>query len=175
MNNIFLTGQVQIGKSTVLQKVIELLKFKYNPKFGGFCTYRLPTSRDVFIREFNNPNEPNENQKIATWKHNCMESHPDNFDNFSKELRLSATNADIIILDELGFLEKDANDFKQSVFDCLQNPKPCIGILRKASIPWQQPIYDDPNTLIIEVTLANRQGLPYEIINHLDKLIQNKK
>ena len=76
---------------------------------------------------------------------------------------------DIIIMDELGFLEKNSEPFKEKIFQCLNSQTPCIGILRKANIPWHAPIYADPNTKIIEVTLANRQGLPYEICDLLLK------
>jgi nucleoside-triphosphatase len=35
MKHIFLTGEIQIGKSTVIKKTLTLLKLEY----GGFCTY----------------------------------------------------------------------------------------------------------------------------------------
>lgn len=173
MTNIFLTGQIQIGKSTVLQKTLDIIKTNYNYRFGGFRTYKTNPNRDVYIREFNEPVQADNEHKIATWLHNKMESHNEVLNNFSQILLQSANNADIIVLDELGFLEKNAEDFKNAVFECLNGSKPCVGILRKADIPWQIPIYNDKNTIITEVTLANRNGLPYYIYEKLKNSINS--
>ena len=167
--NIFLTGQIQVGKSTVLNKVLEMLKNRINPRFGGFQTYHVPDCRDVFITEYGTDKIADELHKIATWKHNCMEPHTDVFNKLGVEILTKAETKDIIIMDELGFLEKNSEPFKEKIFQCLNSQTPCIGILRKANIPWHAPIYADPNTKIIEVTLANRQGLPYEICDLLLK------
>lgn len=176
MTNIFLTGQIQIGKSTVLSKVIEMLQYNFQPQIGGFSTFHIPKNRDVFIRQFNAPPCSDDSHRIATWQHDCMASHPHIFDKFSSLLSTDLLQSDLIVLDELGFLEKDAELFKSAVFRCLASPTPCIGILRKANIPWQQPIYNNPDNLIIEVTMANRCGLPYEIYRKLaEQLIKNGK
>lgn len=165
--NIFLTGQIQIGKSTVLSKTLSLLEYNLKPKFGGFNTFHIKESRDVFIAEYGKNKIIDNTHKIATWKHNCMEPHNEIFNSLGVEFLKRAQTSDYIIMDELGFLEKEADDFKKMVFNCLSNHKYCIGILRKANIAWHEPIYKQKDTKIIEVTLANRQGLPYEIYNIL--------
>lgn len=176
MTNIFLTGQIQIGKSTVLSKVIEMLQFNFRPNIGGFCTFHISDNRNVFIRKFNDQPLPDNAHCVATWQRDRMASHPQVFERFGNLLAADIKNSDLIVLDELGFLEKDANIFKSAVFQALDCPVPCVGILRKADIPWQLPIYDNPDNLIIEVTMANRQGLPYEIYQKLaNQLIANGK
>lgn len=174
MTNIFLTGQIQIGKSTVLKKVIEMLRFNFAVNIGGICTFHVPENRHIFIRRFNDQPLSDYAHRAATWQHNHMMSHTEIFNQFGNLLTTDITNSDIIVLDELGFLEKEADAFTSAVFSCLASPIPCIGILRKAYIPWQRPIYDNPDNLIIEVTMANRQGLPYEIYQKLsEQLITN--
>lgn len=176
MTNIFLTGQIQIGKSTVLRKVIEMLRFNFQVNIGGFCTFHVPENRHIFIRRFNEEPQTDDNHRAATWQHDRMMSHPQVFDRFGSLLTSDIAKADIIVLDELGFLEKDATAFTSAVFNCLASPVPCIGILRKANIPWHRPIYDNPDNRIMEVTMANRQGLPYEIYQNLaEQLIANGK
>ena len=167
--NIFLTGQIQIGKSTALNKTLSMLQSRLNPNFGGFNTYHIAECRDVFMTEHGAPKINDTSRKIATWRHNCMEPHTEVFDKLGTEILRKSSQKDIIIMDELGFLERDAEIFKEQVFECLQSDIPCVGILRKANIPWHIPIYKDPNTKVIEVTLANRQGLPYEICDLLTK------
>lgn len=174
MTNIFLTGQIQIGKSTVLQKTLDMIKANTDCTFGGFRTYKIDKHRDVYIREYNEPEMPDLEHKIATWCHDKMDCHDEVLNSFSNTLLESAEKADIIVLDELGFLEKNSNSFKAAVFDCLNSGKPCVGILRKANIPWQKPIYDDPDTIIIEVTLANRNGIPYVIYEKIKQSINQK-
>jgi nucleoside-triphosphatase len=167
--NIFLTGQIQIGKSTVLNKVLSLLEYKKAAKFGGFSTFHISECRDVFIAAFGEEKIIDDAHKIATWQNNCMQPHDDVFNQLGKNILQNSKSADFIIMDELGYLEKNAESFKQEVFQCLQSNIPCIGILRKANIAWHQPIYQDDNTKIIEVTSANRNGLPYEVYDLLTK------
>ena len=167
--NLFLTGSIQIGKSTVLKKALQALTAEQNLRLGGFYTFHIPNCRDVFIAEYGTEPVIDDAHRIATWQGNNMLPHDEVFNKLGVSLLEKAEQADWIIMDELGFLEKNAMEFQEKVLQCLREQTPCIGVLRKGPIVWQKPIYQMPDLKIFEVTLKNRETLPQKIFQLLQQ------
>lgn len=165
--NLFLTGNIQIGKSTVLKKALQALTAETNLRLGGFYTFHIPDCRDVFMAEYGAEPIIDDAHRIATWQGNAMLPHEEVFNQLGVKLLTKAEWADWIIMDELGFLEKNATAFQEKVFQCLRGKTPCAGVLRKGIVPWQKPIYQIPDLKIFEVTLENRESLPTEFFHLL--------
>ena len=68
----------------------------------------------------------------------------------------------MVILDELGFLEKDALEFRAAVLEALAGPKPVWGVLRLGGGCWG----DADLGRIVTVTRENRD----ELIDEYGKL-----
>ena len=62
---------------------------------------------------------------------------------------------DVVVLDELGFLEKDALEFRSAVLEALRSPKPVWGVLRLGGGCWG----DADLGRIVTVTIRNRDRL----------------
>ena len=78
--------------------------------------------------------------------------------------------SDLILMDELGFFEKEALKFQQKVFELLDGGTKVLGVIKKRSNPFLESIKKRENVMVIEVTLDNRD----EILNRLNKIWRDK-
>ena len=177
MNNIFLTGEKGIGKSTIINRFAKTLDFLPT----GFQTLMIRADNDetgncgldtVIIRPFKAdlPYEKNtvididEIGIVATRENQnyMMDVNKEAFDVTGVKLlcaSLRAGQTRLIIMDELGFMEKDANIFQAEVFKCLDCEIPVLGVLRKLSTPFLDTIIEREDVLVLEVTDKNRDQL----------------
>ena len=163
--HIFLQGALKVGKSTVIRKTLDILTARRPLKIGGFMTWRgEDPDPNVYIR----PAMPGrEREKIHLATHHpeeCItDCDPQIFDQFGVRLLTESPDADLIIMDELGYLERNSLVFQQVVLDILAGNIPVIGTLRMKDIAWHEQIKADPRVSILEVTLENRDTLPQTI------------
>ena len=77
-------------------------------------------------------------------------------------------NADIIVIDEVGKMEVESEQFIEAVKDAIDMDKPMILTLHKKSRnPLLQDIRRRDDVRILEVTPINRSLLPYKIVKLL--------
>ena len=74
---------------------------------------------------------------------------------------------ELIIMDELGYLESDAAAFKQAVFDVLSGDIPVLGVLRLGDVAWHREIKLNTKVKLIDVSEQNRDILPEVLANLL--------
>src|SRR2546422_2011738 len=80
-------------------------------------------------------------------------------------LRSATEKADVIVIDEVGKMEVESPNFVQSVKDALDADKPLLPTLHKKSRnPLLQDIRRRDDVRILEVTMVNRNLLPYKIV-----------
>lgn len=163
--NIFLTGDIQIGKSTIIKKVI-----KYNNKYnlGGYLTKRVKT--DVGNDFISYPiNKSNLDFKIISTNFNKKERNISisEFERLSSYLLENLNKSDLIIIDEIGNAEEDIPVFKESIIKILKSHKPVLGVLRKCDSPFINTIKQMDNTLVFNVSKDNRDFLHKEILKTL--------
>lgn len=157
MKNIFLTGDIQVGKSTLINKVLENL----NIKLGGFKTfgdnYTKNGESDIVISSV-----CSDESYIAAHRGNCGNTvFNDVFNTYGVEFL--KFEADLIIMDELGYLESDAIEFQKAVLNVLDSDKPVLGVVRNKQTPFLDEVRSNKNTELIIVTPKNRDML-YEIV-----------
>ena len=172
---IFLQGTLNVGKSTVISKTLDILTARRPLKIGGFITWRgKDPDPNVYIRPAM-PGRECEKYHLAT-------HHPDSrvtdcdtsiFDQLGVRLLTETPDADLVVMDELGYLERHAFVFQQVVRDILAGDVPVIGTLRMKDIPWLEPIKADPRISLFDVTLENRDKLPQEIAALLQATSEN--
>ena len=115
--NLFLSGEIQVGKSTAIRNILKNIKQPY----GGYqtvCSSVVDLKFKVYICSINEP--------IYMKKQNCVASckiggepviYPYVFDTVGVEI-LKDSNENIIVMDELGFLESNSKLFQNK---CLCN------------------------------------------------------
>lgn len=160
--HIFLTGEIQVGKSTVIAEALKLVNISY----GGFKTYFGPdrSSEDRLLYM-----NAAEEQKIFTKENGIVHFKKDSLPEIMTEkfeirgvelIRSAKANAHLIVMDECGNLEQDAFEFQNEIIKTLDSKKPVLGVIKLASTGWTDRIRKHPRVKLITVTLENRNELP---------------
>ena len=172
--HIFLTGEKQVGKSTLWKTVMEqagiaplgfqTLPFKVEGHFAG---YRLHSLGPV-PGEFHND--------IPISVHIKPKIHlgiTESFDLFGTALlEQAATAGSFLLMDELGRFEKNAHRFQQAVFNCLDSSCHVLGVLHMTDSAFLNRIQEREDVLVFTVTKENRDRLDLEILGAVRKLQQ---
>ncbi len=158
--NILLTGPTQIGKSTILKKVIQMLKlemtgfytqpFLINNKIIGYKMIDYQNALTSFIIGI-------KDTPITCKPYTLM------FETKAYEI-LSQSVKDAYLLDELGFLERYASSYKNKILDILDSDKLVLGVLKDKKSPFLDTIRERNDVIIIRVTESNRDFIPFEIL-----------
>lgn len=168
--NVFITGEKQIGKSTLIKKVIQ----EMNLKPSGFVTlpYEInQKNKGHYLHSLVDSGEY-ENDIPISIKHRkeAVLPVPWTFDVFGTYvLQKSRTDASTsILMDELGVLEESAEHFKAEVFACLNCHKRIVGIIKKAESHFLNHIREREDCLVLELANHNR----WEIYNQLKTMLK---
>ena len=190
--HIFLTGNVQVGKSTILRKLIEACPEK---KLGGFFTkwinknniktgglYIFPATRENItvvdrIAAKKQP-DPEDANLIAYGKENMIAGfRPDNykkkitfpevFENIGTSYLENAEENDIILMDEIGVFEDKAIAFKKSILNILDGDTQVIGVVRDKDGILTNAVKTHPNVKVIDVTIKSRNEILKQLLEQL--------
>ena len=159
---IFLTGEINVGKSTIISKFVKEVGIKpkgFNTLFGGRsqeedCDY-------VYIIPYGAELDLSKSRPVAKRSagvHNITK-YPEVFDKEGTEILEASANADFIVMDELGFMESEARVFQQKVFACLDWKIPILGVIKPKKIDFLDRLRAHPLVEIIEVTPENREEI----------------
>lgn len=165
--HVFLTGAKQVGKTTVVWRVIE----RWTGEYGGFETYfddRDTPDKALFMQDVRMPRSFDDENLIATFEGGQPTPIPAQFDAIGTDiLRNMAIDTDLVIMDELGRLEQGASRFQRAVLSTLRRPVPVLGVLQRDAGGWTQAILDMPGIKFINVTKGNRNNLAPQIMELL--------
>ena len=173
IRHIFLTGEKQVGKSTLWRRVLaqsgiapggfQTLEYLVNNNFRG---YRLHCLGPV-------PEQFGNDVPISVFlRRKCHLPVPESFNLYGTELlRLAREQGGFVMMDELGIFEKDASAFRQAVVECLNSDCHVLGVLQKADDSFLEEILNRSDVLVFTVTEENRNDLVQPV---LDALVQLK-
>ncbi|HJJ47170.1 MAG TPA: hypothetical protein O0X32_02835 [Methanocorpusculum sp.] len=169
--HIFLTGDVQIGKSTAISKALKLLKIIP----GGFRTfgvnYQEDGSSDVFIFPANST--PEYGYRVAHRTAGCKIIFREIFDEFGSFLLKQ--QSELILMDELGYMESAALKFQQTVFETLDGTVPVLGVVRNKDTPFLNAVRARDDVLVLTVTENNRDYIPEKIVYFFSSALKKEK
>ena len=176
----FLTGRSGIGKTSVLIKVIQILK-KEDHIIGGMITqeYREYGSRIGFkvidVRT-----------GVTGWlAHIDQDIGPrigryvvdlNDLDKIGVKALLNAVHeSEIIVVDEIGPMELKSTSFQESIHKVIESKKPVVGIIHQR---MQGKLLNDirkrSDLVIFEVGFENREKLHFKIVDLIHRYLQNK-
>jgi len=170
--HIFLTGEVRIGKSTVLEKILAELG---DVRLGGFRTVKVADRTDAYGSVYlvpaaeKSPQCTDENRvAIRRGSGQGTEGFTAVFDAAGTAALCCAEECVLILMDEIGKLERDAAQFGDRICQLLDGDVPILGVVRKeGETPLQHRVRTHPKVRVIEVTKQNRDTLAEEIIQLL--------
>lgn len=146
--HLLITGSKGIGKSTLLK---ELLK-DYD-SYGGIITNLVMNEnslpKSVVLKDIL---DNNINATIGKRFQNKMKPIIKGFEDTGADIlnKYRNSNKDIIIIDEIGFLEIDAEKYQEEIFLCFKRKK-VIAVLRKEDNPLIDKIKEIEDTFLIDL------------------------
>lgn len=167
---IGITGLPNAGKTSSLEKVIEMLEAQGKRVGGMLTTPLMERGRKAGFYVLNWATKEKRvfaskdiHSKVTVGKYGVDLQALD--DVGVKAIREATANADVIVIDEVGKMEVESESFIQAVKDALDADKPLILTLHKKSRnPLLQDIRRRDDVRILEVTPVNRNLLPYKIV-----------
>ncbi|MTI94139.1 MAG: hypothetical protein FH749_01425 [Firmicutes bacterium] len=185
MKNLLLSGRPRIGKTNLLRRALA----KSPVSYGGFSVQRLEKNGWTWaFRLLDLAWEPYQPQTQMPEAHPAdvvIELGPDGkwrgkravFDGKGRQAVLAAVTEQVqlIVLDELGIFERDAQAFQAAVFAALDCPWPVLGVLKNKSNPFLDRIRTHPDTRILTVTEDNHGAAALEIDRFLQKELFNNE
>ena len=162
MTHVFLAGEIQIGKSTVIQNTVQLLNLKY----GGFRTYfgadRGDPNRRLYINRASRPMTFDDSRVVARFSPVSPPSvFSKRFDTLgAKYIAEAGITARLIIMDELGNMENSALRFQSAVLDALDGEVPILGVVKLSAAGWVEDVRNHPKVALVTVDMHNRDELP---------------
>ena len=158
--HILITGRRGAGKSTLVRR---LLAENRRP-LKGFQTYRLDCEENgyhpihicpvgerhpVFSRD----------NLVGTCNSKLRNVFPQVFDTLGASY-LQATSGDLIVMDELGFMESDAQVFRADVLKALDGTIPVLAVVKdRLDIAFLNEVRAHPNVQLYTVTEDNREDV----------------
>lgn len=173
----FITGRPGIGKTTVLLRATDALKAEGYRVMGmisrearekgnrvGFEIVDLSTGQKGWLAHVHQPVGP----QVSKYRVNL-----EDLNNIgAKSIRDAVTEAQIIIIDEIGPMELFSSQFKGAVSEALNSSKAVLGTIHlKARDPLIQTIKDRKEAEIFEVNYENRQSLHKLIIEKITQFL----
>ncbi len=167
--HIFLTGNVQVGKSTVLQRVISALDVPIGGFRTGFDEQRDQADRWLYMWDVSEFPSKDEDHRIVRFTDDKPDVLISRFDEIGgNALRRARENGvRLIVMDECGRLEGHAEGFKQEVLSTLDGDVPVLGVVRQGYSGWLDEIRNHPKVTLLTVTEENRDELHEQILTLL--------
>lgn len=160
--HLFLTGPKQVGKSTVLGKLLD----GRDAALGGFRTRRVrvdggadiymlpPMGEDGYLPE----------NILFRRRNGKLQLDPADFDRMGGAMLEQSKGADLLLMDELGPTEVEAYGFQRAVLAALDGDVPVYGVLQQADSPFLDRIAAREDVCVITVTEENRDALPRQLL-----------
>ncbi|MDR1953314.1 MAG: nucleoside-triphosphatase [Clostridiales Family XIII bacterium] len=161
---IFLTGERNVGKTTAIDRFIADAGIAP----GGFSTVARDLSTDanedrIYIvpygdelsEQVNIPPVASRNKQNMTFT-----AYPDVFDTHGARILRESRGAELIVMDELGFMESEALVFQKEVFRLLDTDRPVLGVVKARHTPFLDDVRSHVAVTVLEVTKGNRDSIP---------------
>jgi len=172
--HVFLTGEIGIGKTTIIQKTLNALQIP----IGGFITYfgedRYEDNKELYMNGAWLPKEYKKNLSVASFTKGAAPlPSVKAFDSFGVQwIRDSRSFAALLLMDECGRFENQAMNFQNEIFKSLNGEIPILGVLKKIIEPsWLDRIKNHPKVNVITVTKENRNDLADILVEYYKSLL----
>ena len=162
MKHIFLTGDIQVGKSTIIRRFLEA-----HPelRIGGFRTVwqerRMTHSNSLHIVPATGEVIPTDENRIGlregVFPDRTATDYPQVFDTVGVGLLQNLGKCDLIIMDEIGLSENEADVFVDAVLDILDGDTPVLGVVQPKTGNLTDAVRNHPKVHLVLVTKENRE------------------
>ncbi len=174
--NILLTGRPRVGKSTLICHVVDNLKRLGYNTIGGF--YTLDVCRDNERIGFSINTIDGKTGRLAEvgfasrYRLGKYGIDMANFETVAlTALEDAITRQQLVVIDEIGFMELKSRHFQQLVVRALDGPSPVLGTIIRKPFYFADDIKKRDDVQVITVRADNRDTLVSEITDMLMSLL----
>lgn len=164
--HFFLTGEIGIGKSTVVSRILSQISAPPGGFRTGFGPDRGAVSRSLYLWPAWERPRYDEAHTVAYYDESGISPLPHRFSALGIAA-LSRAGAALVVMDECGRLEEKAFPFQRAILERLDGPVPVLGVVRQGFPGWTKAIAAHPGVELVTVTEENRDGLPEMILDRL--------
>jgi nucleoside-triphosphatase len=176
--HIFLTGEKRAGKSVTIRKFLS----QSGKTADGFLTYwkehndstrtlYLSPASHIILTNLLTPSQSQSQSQIPENDKNFpayilsvddgrglsfSEKTLEVFETYGVDILNNSGNNDLIIMDELGFLETKAPLFREKVMQKIEDNIPILGVIKASKTEFLEAIRYHPKVTVKEVTEDNR-------------------
>lgn len=168
-NNFLITGPRQIGKSTLVRKIMAFFPVE---QVGGFVTEPVDRRRTAYqIRSLSDGESRIFARRIFTDQRQ-FKIETDVFDSFgSKILEQARERAKLIVMDEIGVMEQTAYNFQQQVLACLGARHPVLAVLKAKPNSFLAQLKARSDVRVIQINRKNRNKLEIFLLQKLRRIL----
>ena len=172
--HILICGERGVGKSTLIER---LLRACSRPRYG-FVTKMRPAGPDGFHPIYIHPAGQPMAERVYT-EENCIgvcdsRTHRPNreaFNTLGVRYIREARPGGILIMDELGFFESQAESFTDAVLAALSGDIPVIAAVKsRRDVSFLNAVRSQPRAEVFYITPENRDVLYERLLPRLERL-----
>ncbi len=163
--HILICGEVGAGKSTLIQRLLA----QNTRSVYGFITKKLDPDENGFHPIYIHPAGASERvyeekNMVGTCDRRTHNINLDAFNTLGVSY-LQANPGGIILMDELGFMEAQAEAFTRAVMGALDGEIPVIAAVKaRFDVPFLNEVRAHPNAMLYTITAENRDALLSELL-----------
>lgn len=168
-----IVGERGVGKSTLIGRVLRAL----DRPVCGFETKKEDSLADelrgspVYIYDAWQERVQTAENLVGYCKNHRFDATPEAFDRFAPKLRKPAPSGGIVLLDELGFMESQAEAFCAAVLELLNGDVPVIAAVKNKDTPFLETVRAHPKAKCFYITRENRDALYAQVLGYVrDKI-----
>ena len=171
MKKYIITGFMHAGKSTCIQKIIE----NSGRNIAGVLTKKVDSEDEnspssIFMFPAGSPLIQDDEHLVGHCGHRLKDADTDKFDKLGVEYLSRIQPGDLVIIDELGFIEKDALLFRSKILEVLQGPEDVVAVIKnKPGIEFLEQIKALPGIELITLDQYNRDEIYSYLMKELSR------
>lgn len=162
MDKILICGPRGVGKSTLIRRLAAL----YPGPVSGFVTKRLTTADGegmfpIYIHPAAQPEDRRQygpENLAGRCDSRRSARYTPVFDEWGPRL---LAGPGLLVMDELGFLERDASRFQAAVLAALRGPQPVLAAVKNRDDPFLRAVRSVPGVRVLYITRDNPPGRGY--------------
>lgn len=169
-----IVGERGIGKSTLIRKVLEELQVSPS----GFRTRKENHLADavhgspIYFYEVGKPEEQTPDNLIGYCKDQHPEAYAEAFDRMVPKVEAAVKDSQMILMDEVGFMEASSEKFSSVILSVLDGETPVIAAVKHKKIPFLEAVRNHPNCRCFYITEENRDELYLEVLEFVKEQLE---
>ena len=168
--HILIVGSKGVGKSTLISRVVDTLDM---PVWGYYtqkesCQADDKLGEPVYIYEAGKPRIQTTENLVGHCSNQHATPYVECFNDFAKKhLQTPPTDA-LIVMDEIGFMETKAENFRAAIIKLLDGKQLTIAAVKDKDTEFLKQVRNHPNCKCFYITPENRDILYKEVMKYLE-------